>query len=294
MKALVLALLAIPPIVAMTDAISFHVHDRNNGAIVSSGLKREYLLYVPRSYDPSRPAPLVISLHGAGGWPKQQMEVSRWNRLADRDGFIVVYPSAFEGGGPRVWSESGRDVRFMSDLIDRLESSYNIDRRRIFANGFSNGGGMSFALSCTLSDRIAAVGLVGAAQAVPFSWCKDRTPVPMIDFHGTADPDVPYNGGQSWLAPGPFPHVQKFAANWARRNRCAPSAIDSTVAPDVVRREYASCAGDASVVLYTIRGGGHTWPGGGELPEWFVGPTSRSIDATETMWAFFRAHPLQR
>ena len=79
-----------------------------------------------------------------------------------------------------------RDVRFISELIDKLEAAYNIDPTRIYANGLSNGGGMAFVLSCTLSDRIAAVGMVGAAQTLPWSWCTDRRPVPMIavSWHG--------------------------------------------------------------------------------------------------------------
>ena len=64
------------------------------------------------------------------------------------------------------------------------------------------------------------------------------------------------------------------------------------MARDVTRLEYTSCADDASVELYTVEGGGHTWPGGGPLPEWLCGPTSRSIDATRLTWAFFRKHRL--
>ena len=226
------------------------------------------------------------------------MNLSEWNRLADSQGFIVVYPSGLGGLGPRIWhvgAERGlpRDVKFISELIDKLEADYNIDPSRIYANGLSNGGGMSFVLSCRLSDRIAAVGMVGAAQTLPWSWCSDPKPVPMISFHGTADPMVPYTGGTSWVH-GPFPDVSKWTANWARRNRCGPRPIESAVAADVTRREYTNCADDAAVVLYTIRGGGHTWPGGEPMPEWFVGPTSRSIDATSQMWSFFREHPLRR
>ena len=99
--------------------------------------------------------------------------------------------------------------------------------------------------------------------------------------------------GQSWVAPHPFPAVPLWTANWARRNRCGPKPFESVVAPDVTRREYTHCADDAAVVLYIVQGGGHAWPGGGPLPEWFVGSDSRSIDATSTMWAFFRAHPLR-
>ncbi|HLJ75395.1 MAG TPA: hypothetical protein VKU62_12465, partial [Thermoanaerobaculia bacterium] len=135
--------------------------------------------------------------------------------------------------------------------------------------------------------------MVGAAQFLPFTWCKDRRAVAMIDFHGTADPDAPYNGGVTWLAADLLANVPKFAEKWGRRNGCSPVPIDSVVAPDVTRREYTSCADDATVALYTIRGGGHTWPGGDPLLESFVGRTTRSIDATRTMWDFFAQHPVR-
>jgi polyhydroxybutyrate depolymerase len=293
----VLVLISLPGVLALTEAVSFHVQNRNNGTIVSSGLEREYLLHVPASYDRKRPTPLVISMHGAGLWPAAQMETSQWNEVADRQGFIVVYPAGVQGAGPRIWHvDQGpglmRDVRFISALIDTLEAAYNIDPTRIYANGLSNGGGMAFVLSCTMSDRIAAVGMVAAAQLLPWSWCTDRRPVPMIAFHGTADRAVPYDGGTSWVAPDAFPNVLTWTRNWARRNRCAPNPGDSALAEDVTRRAYVNCADDAAVVLYTIQGGGHTWPGGKPLPEWFVGPTSSSINATSLMWEFFREHPL--
>jgi polyhydroxybutyrate depolymerase len=295
----VLVLISLPVVLVLIDAVSFRVANRSNGSFVSSGRKRDYLLYVPRSYDRTTPTPLVISMHGAGGWPVQQMNLSGWNRLAESQGFIVVYPSAAEGVGPRIWhADRGagllRDVRFISELLDTLEAAYNIDPTRIYANGISNGGGMTFVLSCTLSDRIAAVGMVAAAQTLAWSWCTDRRPVPMMAFHGTADPMIPYNGGTSWMAPDTFPNVLTWTRNWARRNRCGPNPIASAVATDVTRLEYTACADDAAVVLYTVRGGGHTWPGGTLMPEWFVGPTSKSIDATSLLWAFFREHQLPR
>src|SRR5438309_1149326 len=145
-----------------------------------------------------------------------------------------------------------------------------------------------------VSFRIAAVGLVAAAHLLPWEWCTDRRPVPMIAFHGTADPEVPYSGGRTWVAPERFPSIPTWTANWARRNRCAPNPLDSAVAADVTRRAYTHCADDAAVVLYTVRGGGHTWPGGKPLPQWFAGRTTQSIDATSLMWAFFREHPLRR
>src|SRR2546425_4753587 len=294
----VLALLSLPVLLVLVEAVSFRVANRPNGSFTSSGQKREYLLYVSRSYDRSKPTPLVISLHGAGLWGAAQKETSQWNRVADEHGFIVVYPSGERGDGPRAWhegdgAEPSRDVRFISELIDTLEARYNIDPGMIYANGLSNGGGMSFALSCTLSDRIAAVGLVGAALLLPFSWCTDLRSVPMIAFHGTADAAAPYKGGFSWVAPQRFQGVRDFTASWARRNRCGTNPVDSVVATGVTRLEYTKCADDAAVVLYTIKGGGHTWPGGQPLPEWFVGRTSNSIDASSLMWAFFRAHRLR-
>jgi len=294
-----LAIIGLPVAMVPIEAVSFYATNRDNRSFVSSGEKREYLLYVPKSYDPTRPTPLVISMHAAGLWGAAQKETSQWNNLADKEGFIVVYPSGVGGKGVRIWrAEPGpdlmKDVQFISELIDTLKKSYNIDSTQIYANGLSNGGGMSFALSCTLSGRIAAVGLVAAAQTLPWRWCADGRAVPMIAFHGTADPEVPYDGGSSWVSQRPFPSTPRWAANWARRNRCGADPVESTVAVDVTRRAYTGCADNAEVVLYTIQGGGHTWPGGTPLPEWFVGRTTRNIDATRLMWAFFSDHPLQK
>jgi polyhydroxybutyrate depolymerase len=275
----VLMILSLPPLVALIEAESFRRANRDNGAMVSSGERREYLLYVPPSYDRTKPTPLVISLHGAGLWGAAQREISQWNRIADREGIIVVYPSGVEGNGPRIWRADGgprltKDVGFISELIDTLSASYNIDPRRVYANGLSNGGGMSFVLSCTLSSRIAAVGMVGAAHLLPWRWCTDERPVPMIAFHGTADNAAPYRGGTSWVASERFPDIPGWTANWARRNGCAARPVELAVAADVTRIEYPNCAEDASVVLYRVEGGGHTWPGGGPIADWLVGHTS--------------------
>jgi polyhydroxybutyrate depolymerase len=159
--------IGLPVAFILTAFACFCVMDNTNGTIVSSGVTRRYLLYVPKTYDRSRPAPLVISLHAGAVWPAVEMHISRWNELAEQHGFLVVYPEgsgASFGGlgpGPQVWPMGprtlGRDVRFISDLIDKLEAEYNIDPTRIYADGMSIGGGMAFRLSCRLSDRIAAV-----------------------------------------------------------------------------------------------------------------------------------------
>jgi len=296
--ATVLFLIGLPVALALIEAVSYQIRNRSNGSIVSSGLEREYLLYVPRSYDRTRPTPLVISMHGGSLWPAGQKEISQWNRVADERGFIVVYPSGVTGHGPRAWRAGGgpglvRDVRFISELIDTLMASYNIDPARIYADGLSNGGGMAFALSCTLSDRISAVGVVAPAIFLPWSACTDRRAVPMIAFHGTADRSVAYHGGKSWVAPNAFfPDIPAWTQKWAERNRCGPNPVDSAVSVGVTRREYMNCADGAAVVLYTVLDGGHTWPGGGPMPKWFAGTTSHSIDATSLMWSFFSEHRL--
>ncbi len=276
--------------------------DETNGTIVSSGVTRRYLLYVPKSYDRSRRTPLIISLHGGALWPAAEKAISRWNDVADEQGFLVVYPAgsgAFFGGfspGPQIWPMGprslGRDVTFISDLIDKLEAAYNIDPNRVYADGLSIGGGMAFALSCRLSDRIAAIGAVAAAQLLDWERCGDSRPVPTVAFHGTADRLAPYQGGSSPIAPGVFPSIRDWTARVARRNQCKEDPSDTRFAATVRRLAYTTCAENADVILYTIEGGGHTWPGGRPLPEWFVGSTIRDINATRVMWEFFIKHPL--
>jgi polyhydroxybutyrate depolymerase len=276
--------------------------DQTNGTIVSSGVTRRYLLYVPKSYDRSKPTPLVISLHAGALWPAAEMAISHWNDVADAHGFLVVYPAgsgAFFGGfspGAQIWPMGprslGRDVTFISDLIGKLKAEYNIDPKRIYADGMSNGGGMAFALSCRLSDRIAAVGAVAAAQAfLPVDQCGDSRLVPTVAFHGTADRLAPYQGGSSPIAPGHFPNIQDWTARVARRNRCKGDPSDTRITPNVRRLAYTNCAENADVILYTVEGGGHTWPGGKPLPEWLLGRTTIEINASRVMWEFFVQHP---
>lgn len=282
--------IGLPVLIVLIAIISYKAVDRTNGVLSVADERRDYLLYVPESYDGTRPVPLVISMHGAALWPASQMRTSRWNEVAEREGFVVVYPAGT--GLPRVWDGRSRavaaDVEFISELIDTLQAAYNIDTTQIYANGLSNGGRMAFVLSCRLSHRIAAVGMVAAANELPWSWCEDDGPVPSIAFHGTADPVVPYEGGKSWASPRPFPNILDWTAAWARRNRCSGTPSESRVREDITRREYTDCANDAAVVLYTVHGGGHSWPGGRPMPKWLVGSTSNSVNATAEMWAFFQ------
>lgn len=280
-------------------AVAFRLVNRTNGSLVSSGKKRTYLLYVPKSYNPAVPAPLVISLHGYAEWPAHQMQISRWNDLAEQYGFLVVYPSGTQfprrwrtRGAPGSDADPGLDVRFISDLIDHLGSRYALDPTRIYANGLSNGGGMSFVLSCKLSNRIAAIGAVSGAYLFPWSECQPSRPVPAIIFHGTQDPIVPYQGGPSRAFNLPFPAIPDWVDALARQHGCCGGPLKLPSSGNVSRIQYTNCASKAEVVFYTITGGGHSWPGGKAIPKYIVGATTQEIDATKTMWDFFQQHPL--
>jgi polyhydroxybutyrate depolymerase len=292
-------LLAVLLVLIVLGALLFSWVDKTNGSLLSSGQERKYFLFVPESYNPSNPTPLVISIHGYAEWPAHQMVLSGWNRLAEENGFLVVYPSGTSF--PRRWVTSRAfgnpeqglvDVQFISDLIDQLSIEYNIDLTRIYANGLSNGGGMSALLGCALSERIAAVGSVSGAYLFSPDDCDRSRPMPMIAFHGTSDPIVPYQGGPSSSFDLPFPLIPEWIQGWAERNGCALTPRELPEQGEVSGIRYTDCEQDAEVIFYTIMGGGHSWPGGQPLPEWIVGHTTQDIDATRVMWEFFQGYSL--
>jgi polyhydroxybutyrate depolymerase len=282
-------------IVAILAAYLFTQINRSDGQIMTSEGPRKYLLHIPERYDAEKPTPLVISIHGFAEWPAHQMQLSRWNDLADQENFIVVYPRGTRF--PLRWrtegmGESMLDVQFISDLIDQLQKEYNIDPTRIYTNGLSNGGGMSFLLACKLSDRIAAFGSVAGAYRVAWENCNPSRPVPAIIFHGNADPIVPFEGGPSGSFDVPFPIITEWVQQMSLKNDCEsiPEAIPTQ--GEVSGLRYTNCSQNAEVDFYVIDGGGHSWPGGDPLPEWIVGYTSDDIDTTRVMWEFFSAHTM--
>ena len=171
---------------------------------VSNGEERKYLLHVPAGYDPASAVPLVVSLHGFSDWPAHHSRMTGWNKLADEQGFIVVYPSG--SGYPKRWRMPAfegypegtlNDVQFLSELIDSLQAEYHLDPARIYVDGMSNGGGMAYVLGCKLSERIAAVGGVAGYYVYPQAECQPSRSFPMILYHGTGDPIVSYTGNTS-------------------------------------------------------------------------------------------------
>ena len=269
------------------------------GHLSAGGVDRTYLLYVPSTYRPAHPVPLVLVFHGAGGWPRQMARHTGFTALAEREGFIVAYPA----GLGRRWND-GRgfrtphdDVGFIRALLDTLGRELSIDPRRIYATGISNGAMFSYRLACDLPGIFAAVAPVaGAMPAALVPACEHGTPVALAAFQGTADPLVPYDGGGVAFRRGQVLSAARSVEMWATSAGCAPEP-SVTMAPDRARdgmrvrmTSYAGCREGRDVDLYTIEGGGHTWPGGpASGRRW--GRVTRDISATFEIWAFFSSHP---
>jgi polyhydroxybutyrate depolymerase len=273
---------------------------RSNGNIQIDGEIRRYVLYEPKSYDVSKPTALVLSLHGFSDWPMHHMRMSGWNRIAETEGFIVVYPMGT--GFPLRWNaytkteEDGSpnaDVEFLQKLIDEMQDTYDIDPGQIYVNGLSNGAGMTQLLACEMGDTIAAIGGIAGFYMFPWEACEANNPIPAMLFHGTADEIVPYNGGINERTGEDFPVLPEFTRSWAERNGCELEADETQVSASVTRTQYSSCEQGADVVLFTIEGGGHTWPGGCCLPEWIAGETTQEIDAIALLWEFYQAQSKQ-
>jgi polyhydroxybutyrate depolymerase len=278
-------------------------------SLTYDGLERSYCLYVPSSYDPLRPMPMVLVLHGGGGDNRYQERSMRsgFHPLAERDGALVVYPNGVEerwndGRDIDTWRahrDDIDDVGFISALIDHLAGKYSLDLSRVYATGISNGGMMSFRLACELSDRIAAIAPVAANMPYPLSeTCAPSRPVPLLMIKGSEDSLSPNEGGHVVFMGtdlGTSISLDDTVRFWTVRDSCpetpAISSLPDTSPRDGTRvsvEQYAPCGDGSTVVVYRVDGGGHTWPGGQEiLPESLVGRTSRDIDANEVIWAFF-------
>lgn len=263
------------------------------------GTRRSYLLYLPSTWQRGRPLPLVLVFHGAGGRGAGMARHTGFSRVAEREGFAVAYPD----GVNRRWND-GRgiggardDVGFVRALVDSLGRQVGVDARRVYATGISNGAMFAYRLACDLPGVFAAIAPVaGAVPASLAERCGSAAPVSVLAMQGTADPFVPYRGGGVTLRGGPVLSAEGSAEFWARVNGCA-AAPDAGPAMDSVsdgtrlrRTAWHGCPAERAVVLYTIEGGGHTWPGGPAAAS-RVGRASREIDATAAIWSFFQRHP---
>lgn len=262
------------------------------GSFVYQGLTRDYRVYVPPTYSPANPAPLVFNLHGYTSNALQQEFYSGMNAVADTAGFIVCYPNgvsnAWNSGFSPPYNGGVDDVGFLSALIDMLGAQYNIDPYRVYSCGMSNGGFMSFRLACDLEDRIAAVGSVtGTMTGLQFANCSASRPVPVMQVHGTLDQTVAYFGN-ALSEP-----VDSVLAYWRNVNGCTAPAVLDTL-PDLVQegstvttQYWGGCQGGTEVLHYKVASGGHTWPGAFPIPS---GITNQDINASVELWEFFLRH----
>jgi polyhydroxybutyrate depolymerase len=244
--------------------------------------KGTYDLAVPGTYRPGHPVPLILAFYGFGSDPAQFVALTHLPSRGSADGDMVVVP--YTQGAESEWqfSAHGTDAAFVDGLVASLEATYCIDRAAVFATGFSAGAAFAVIYSCARQDVVAAI----ATVAVEFQLGCTR-PISILAFHGTADPLVPYQNGATGLSlPGvKVVGTERNMGDWARLDHCRPVARRTRLGTQVVRQQWAGCRGGSTVVLYTVRGGGHSWPGAN--PALAVGLTTQQVSATSQILSFF-------
>jgi polyhydroxybutyrate depolymerase len=274
--------------------------------VTIAGYRRTVIVHLPSGYTHSTRLPLVLSMHGSGSTAGDHELFTGMDAAADADRFIVAYPQGLISdsagydwnvpgepliGGRAVPAGAANDVTFLTELVGLLEQRYCINPARVFATGFSGGARIASQLACDSAGVFAAVAAVsGLRHPTP---CPASRSVPILAFHGTADPVDPYGGhGQAYWTYS----VPQAAADWAQQDGCAKTPTVSRRDGGVTLTDYSHCRGSATVELYTIAGEGHEWPGGPPLPKALtnvLGPQTTAINANAIMWAFFEAHPLR-
>lgn len=266
--------------------------------------RRLVIVHVPSHYSGKTPVALVLNMHGSGSTARQQEALSGMDSTADQDRFIVAYPQGLIASGAGFdWNVPGEplvggayppadaadDVAFLTALVPSLAANYCIDRHLVFATGLSGGARMASQLACDSSRTFSAVAPVAGLRSP--SPCPASRAVPVVAFHGTADPIDPYSGnGQGYWTYS----VPTAAQRWATHDRCRPTP-QRTGGAGYKLTGYSHCADGAAVELYSLTGEGHEWPGGPTLPPAItktLGSQTQAIDANTAMWAFFMAHHL--
>jgi polyhydroxybutyrate depolymerase len=268
--------------------------------IQSGGVDRHALVQVPAA---SGPRPVVLVIHGAGGSGAWARAETGWGDLADRAGFVAVFPDGAPVDptrppgflkNPQVWNDGSTrvagasvadDVGFLCDLLDELPRRVTVDERRVFATGFSNGAGMVFRLAAERSTRLAAI-----APVAGHCWVADPRPeraVPTLYLVGTADPLVPLAGGpirSPWGKDEVRPAVGETLTTWAAALGCPPGPVPVRDEGGVRVVRYGS-----ELEAWFIEGLGHHWPGGrGRLKPRLFGRPSDRVNGTEVIGEFFR------
>jgi polyhydroxybutyrate depolymerase len=266
--------------------------------------QRSYMLYVPESVYWDRSIPLVFVFHGGTGNAESAIRMSGFNDVADENGFVVVYPNGtgrlsddklltWNGGACCGYAQVAEvdDVGFVRAVVADLQALVDIDSSRIYATGMSNGGILSHRLACEAADLFAAIAPV--AGTLNFAACQPSQPVSVIEFHGTEDQHILYDGrfGPKALVSVDFNSVRDSIGFWISDDECSAEAQVESFA-DIRHETWTGCAGSTVVELYTVIGGGHSWPGSQAGLAGSAQPTM-TISASQLIWDFFAAHPKQ-
>ncbi len=279
--------------------------------IMVGATSRSYLAYRPVGAVAGKPLPLVIVLHGMNGNGLVMSMFSGFNELAEKNSFIVLYPDAY---GP-LWND-GRvdmdsisfrtgvdDVQFIMQLVDSMVAASEVDPKRVYVTGFSNGGMMAMRIAIAASDRIAAVASVAGLMPKHLSLVRPGRMMPFLLIHGTEDRTVPWGGGvimREKRKRGEVLSVLDTVSCWVRNNGCT-SQVSVKILPNRETSDrtvsflvaYGCPDPDNEVLLVSIQGGGHTWPGAEKcLPEKNAGRISRDFNASRFIWDFFSRHRL--
>lgn len=284
---------------SMLLLVSFSAQAQNGfteHTLASAGQTRAYLMFLPSGYK-GEPVPLVFSFHGSGGVPRNQVDTSHFDVLAEQRGFAVVFPAGEFTNTitARSWNagkEAGvDDVQLVRDIIEDVAGSVNIDRTRIYTSGMSGGGRISSRLACELSDVLAAAAPVAGLQ-YPDD-CLQEHPIPIITFHGMADAVNEYavseNSRPYWRM-----GVETALDKWRQANGCSLTNTAERLSVHVMFYSWTSCSNSAEIHFYQIDNGGHTWPGsniGDIVPG--LGDTNQEVNASALIWEFFSRHSLR-
>ena len=269
------------------------------------GLTRTYRIHVPRQYQSSKSAPLVLAFHGGGGDMDYMANDEYYGLIskADAEGFVVVFPngySKFKSGKFATWNAGAccanardkniDDVGFVRKIVASLTRELNINRQMIFATGMSNGGMMSYRLACEMSDTISAIAAVAGTDNTIH--CQPRKPVSILHIHAKNDDRVLFGGGagekfRDESKVTDFVSVPASVQKWVAQNHCQSAPLRIMEKPGAYCEKYSQCKGSVAVQLCVTDTGGHSWPGGTK-PRGSESP-SQVISANDVMWDFFVA-----
>ncbi len=287
--------------IILSSSLTVNAQTQKEEHLDVDGLNRKFTTYIPVINSSAYKPPLVICLHGGFGTGEGMMKWSDFRPMANRDKFIIVCPDGIN----RSWNDGREtkankkgidDVKFIDHIITYIITTYNADAGRVYITGMSNGGFMASRLACELHRRIAAIAVVAASLNKNMDY-EPTQPLPVMYIQGTADPLVPFAGGDMKKgAKGPIYGHEEVLQKWAAIDTCNNKPVITNL-PDVahdgttvIKEEYSNPNG-LKVIGYTIVNGGHAWPDSpGRLPVFIVGRPINSLDACQVIWDFFKGY----